>query len=79
MRKQPYYTDAIKLMKSYTPLQEALGDPIKCRSVARGIGSKTRVTADSVSLQVPVHGPKDSGILLVEARKNDDRQVFTDC
>ena len=69
MVQQEYYTEAIRLMKAYTPLDEHLGEPWKSKGVNRGITSNTRILEDKVCLDIPVQGHKDKGTVHVTASK----------
>ena len=73
MERQQYYTEAVRLMNEYKPLDDYLGEPWKVLWVKRGITSSTKILEDSVALDIPVEGRKDTGTVHVTAFKHDER------
>ena len=61
------------LIASYTILNEYLGEHFKVQRISRGAMSNTRIGKDLVTLDIPVHGKKDRGVIHVTASKLSDR------
>ena len=75
IKQEQYYVDAITTIKDYTPFHELVGHPLEILKINRGASSNTRITDSSVTLDIPIKGPRDSGLVHVTATKINHRLV----
>ncbi|KAF6019912.1 COA1 [Bugula neritina] len=67
LKKQPYYMDSMKLISGYPVLEEYLGKSYSIKRISRGASSNTRIGKEFASLDIPVQGPKDRGVIHIQA------------
>lgn len=73
IKNEPYYLETVKIIQDYTPFIELLGRPLEIQKINRGAASNTRIKESHVTLDIPIKGPRDKGLVQVTANKYNQR------